>query len=219
MIGAFAGLGLQISEDALYVFNAAGNGFGAGQVSAAMQIIGTRAVSGLVQHVLFSAVFCAGLMWLIGRGEGRHRLRGLLLILAAMLVHNGWDNTAAYGERLAGAAGLFLILIILFIVGLILLTVTFRLAAPQEQGWLRAILAPEADRGLLTEAEVEAAASGYRKRRAYRKSIRGHHDRKAAKHVLEAANDLAQEVARSGGRDTEAVEHARAEVDRLRNRK
>ncbi|MBB2940687.1 RsiW-degrading membrane proteinase PrsW (M82 family) [Actinoplanes lutulentus] len=217
MIGAFAGLGLQVSEDLLYVFNAASNGFGAGQVGAALQIVASRAGAGLVQHVLFSAIFCAGLMWLIGRGEGKHRVRGLLLILGAMALHNGWDNTAAYGERLAGTAGFFLVMVILFVAGLVLLTITFRLAAPQEQAWLRAILAPEAERGLLTEAEVDAAAAGYRKRRAYRKAIHGHRERKTAKHVLEAANDLAQELARSVGRDTEAVEHARAEIERLRN--
>ena len=216
MIGAFAGLGLQISEDLLYVFNAAANGFGADQVSAALQIIGTRAVAGLVQHVLFSAIFCAGLMWLIGRGEGRHRLRGLLLMLGAMILHNGWDNLGAYGQRLAGAAGFILMVIILFVVGLSLLTVTFRLAAPQEQGWLRTILVPEADRGLLTEAEVDAASSGYRKRRAYRKAIHGHHNRKIATHVLEAANDLAQALARAGGRESDAVDHARTEIERLR---
>jgi RsiW-degrading membrane proteinase PrsW (M82 family) len=216
MIGAFAGLGLQISEDVLYAFNAAATGFGANQAGAVLQILGTRAVAGLVQHVLFSAVFCAGLMWLIGRGEGRHRLRGLLLIIAAMIAHSGWDNMAAYGQRLAGPLGFILMIVILFVAELILLTVTFRLAAPQEQAWLRTILAPEADRGLLTEAEIDAAAGGYRERRAYRKAIHGHRERKTAKHVLEAANDLAQAIARAGGHDSEAVDHARAEIERLR---
>lgn len=217
MIGAFAGLGLQISEDLLYVFNAAGNAFGAGQTAAALQIIGTRVTAGLVQHVLFSAIFCAGLMWLLGRGDRPHRLRGLLLMLGAMTLHHGWDDIAAYGAALPG--GFLSMMLILFVAGLSLLAVTFRLAAPQEQAWLRAILAPEAATGLLTAAEIDAVTGG---RRAFRRSFAGRRERRRAGHLLAAADDLARELARAahGGAHTgdAAVDHARAEITRLRTR-
>ncbi|MEU8239033.1 PrsW family intramembrane metalloprotease [Actinoplanes missouriensis] len=205
IIGAFAGLGLQISEDVLYVVNGTTAAFGTDQVGTAFATLASRGWAGLFQHVLFSAVFCAGLMWLIGRGDRGHRLRGLLLMISAMLAHSIWDNMTAYGYALFGNAGGFLILMIVTIVAeLILLGMTFRLAAPQEQSWLRAILQPEVQDGVLTDAEVTAAAGGRRTRKAYRKSVHGHHERKTAKHVLAAAHDLAQELAASRGRTPSA---------------
>ncbi|WP_405096043.1 PrsW family intramembrane metalloprotease [Micromonospora sp. NBC_01412] len=218
IIGAFAGLGFQISEDVSYAFNAAANGFGADQVASAWGIFAARAGAGLFQHVLFSAVFCSGLMWLLGRGGTRHRGRGLLLMLGAMVVHSGWDNFSAYGLSIAGVLGIPLMMLLLAVGGLLLLWTAFRLAAPQEQAWLYAILAPEAERGLLTDAEVRAVSGGWKTRRAYHRSIHGHRERRSADHTLAAAHDLAQELARCGGRDTPAVDHARGEVERLRGR-
>ncbi|MFG1992147.1 PrsW family intramembrane metalloprotease [Actinoplanes sp. NPDC048988] len=216
IIGAFAGLGLQISEDVLYVVNGTAAAFGTDQVGTAFATLSSRGWAGLFQHVLFSAVFCAGLMWLIGRGDRGHRLRGLVLMLSAMLAHSIWDNMAAYGYVIAGGFGFLGLMIVTIIAELILLRTTFRLAAPQEQSWLRAILAPEAEGNVLTDAEVNAAAGGRRTRKAYRKSVHGHHERKTAEHVLAAAHDLAQELAESRGQDTERVIHARAEIARLR---
>jgi len=217
MIGAYAGLGFQIFEDILYAFNGTYASFGADQVGAAWHILILRGITGLVGHVLFSAVFCAGLMWLLGRGERKHRLRGLVLMLAAMLAHGTWDNLNAIGYSVAGILGIFLLLYLVApAADLLLLWVTFRLAAPQEQRWMRAILTPEVERGVLTGAEVDAAAGGWRTRRAYRKSLHGHRDKSTATHVLAAAHDLARELALAGGHDTARVEHARAEIDRVR---
>ncbi|WP_328471359.1 PrsW family intramembrane metalloprotease [Actinoplanes sp. NBC_00393] len=217
IIGAYAGLGFQIIEDVLYAYNGTIANFGADQVGSALNVVLVRAPSGLFGHVLFSAVFCAGLMWLLGRGAGRHRLRGALLMLGAMAAHGCWDNMGAIGYSLAGTIGISLLwFLVLPIADLLLLWLTFRLAVPQEQAWLRDILAPEAESGLLTEEEVTAAAGGWKTRRRFRKAQHGHRERKRAKHILAAANDLAQEVAEAGGHDTEGVEHARSEVRRLR---
>jgi len=41
-------------------------------------------------------------------------------------------------------------------------------------------------------------------------------DRRRTKHVLEATNELADEIAEAYGTDTPAVEHARAEIARVR---
>ena len=57
------------------------------------------------------------------------------------------------------------------------------------------------------------AVSGLRgNRKAFRKHVRS---RRRARHLVEAAGDLAREIARAGGRETPRVAHARAEVARL----
>ncbi|HZB49382.1 MAG TPA: hypothetical protein VE547_09835 [Mycobacteriales bacterium] len=48
------------------------------------------------------------------------------------------------------------------------------------------------------------------------RASRGPADSRRRTHVLHAARDLADELARSGGQVTPRVEHARAEVARLR---
>ncbi|GAB3074992.1 PrsW family intramembrane metalloprotease [Micromonospora schwarzwaldensis] len=216
IIGAYAGLGFQIIEDVLYAYNAAVAAFGVDQVGVAWRIVLVRSLSGLFAHVLFSAVFCSGLMWLLGRGQRPHRLRGALLMIGAMIAHGLWDNMGALGYKLSDGFGVPLLLfVVLPVVDLLLLWLAFRLAVPQEQAWLRAILAPETASGLLTEDEVTAAAGGWLTRRRYRKAQHGHGERVRAKHLLTAANDLAQELA---GRDEAGIEHARSEITRLRAR-
>jgi RsiW-degrading membrane proteinase PrsW (M82 family) len=217
IVGAYLGLGFQISEDVLYAFNNTATNFGADQVGSAWQIVVVRSATGLFGHVLFSAVFCSGVMWLLGRGDRPRRVRGLLLMLAAMVAHGCWDTLSALGYLLAGGAGVLLLMIVVMpVLDLLLLGLAFRLAVPQEQAWLRAILAPETESGLLTEAEVAAAAGGWRTRRHYRKAQHGHREKQRAKHLLTAANDLAEQIAEAHGHDTDGVEHARAEITRLR---
>ncbi|WP_181783990.1 PrsW family intramembrane metalloprotease [Pseudonocardia pini] len=213
VIGAYSGLGLQIAEDILYVVNSAAGAHGTDQVGTAVGILTNRGYVGLFQHVLFSAVYCAGLVWLLGRGS-RHRLRGALLVLAVTLLHSAWDNSAALGFLLAGPLGpLLLLWVLLPVLGLLLLWLTFRLAAPREQAWMRDLLRPEVERGVITEEELVAVSGGYRARRRY---LRHAEHRRAEKHVLHAIADFASELARGGGRETARVEHARAEILRLR---
>jgi hypothetical protein len=57
------------------------------------------------------------------------------------------------------------------------------------------------------------AVSGLRKdRKKYRKHL---HSRRKANHRLEAASDLAQEIARANGEESPGVVHTRAELLRL----
>ena len=51
----------------------------------------------------------------------------------------------------------------------------------------------------------------------YVKAHQGHHERKVAKHVMAAGRDLCTAIAQSGGHDTPALDHARAEISRLRS--
>ena len=96
---------------------------------------------------------------------------------------------------------------------LVLLWYTFRLAAPPERAWTRAILAPEVERGVLYQAEVDAASGN---RRAFLRSLRGPGQRRAGRHMVEAAHDLAKALARAGGDDSGEVNHARSEIARIR---
>ena len=53
-------------------------------------------VSGVAAHILYSAIFCAGVVYLLGRpAEPRKIGRGLLLIAIPMLLHGTWDSLAA----------------------------------------------------------------------------------------------------------------------------
>ncbi|GAA1260835.1 hypothetical protein GCM10009665_58410 [Kitasatospora nipponensis] len=226
LIGAFAGLGFQIAEDVLYAYNSAVQSFGADQAGAALVVVVGRSVTGLTTHALFSAVYCAGLMWLIGRGGAAHRLRGLLLVAGAMLGHGSVDCLASMGPALGGALGGLAALpgllaalgglVLLSVASLLLLRLTFKLALPQERRWLRDILAPEVAAGLFTQAELTAATGSRRDRRAFRRSLHGSDQRRTGKRVLAAVRRLARQLALAQGASTDEVARAREEVFRLR---
>jgi hypothetical protein len=63
---------------------------------------------------------------------------------------------------------------------------------------------------------VRVLASSRHAERKHLETIHGHHQRKVARHVIEAGHDLAAAIATSGGPDTEPARHARAEVTRIR---
>jgi len=142
-------------------------------------------------------------------------------MVTAMALHFVWDgvgalSTAILGagstaDAVAGVAPLGLMVLALLIVWQV-----FRVAVPGERAMMREILAPEVARGVIGEAEATAASGDFTARARYRKagSGQGHHRRN--RHVLEAVFDLASELGRSGGSDTERVEFSRDEVRRLR---
>jgi hypothetical protein len=97
-------------------------------------------------------------------------VRGVLLMLSAMLAHSIWDNMSTYGYAIAGVFGL---------------RAAHgrdgrRRAVPAEQARLHAILAPEVERGVLTDDEARAAAGGRKTRKAYRRSMHGHRAKQTA---------------------------------------
>lgn len=214
IIGAFIGLGFQVFEDVLYAYNGAVQTFGTGQVGSALQIFFVRGLTGIASHALFSAIFCTGLMWVLGRTPGDRRVAlGILTMLLAMFFHFAWDDAAGLSRGNALAAGLLPFAIAA--VEILTLFWVRRQAAAQERRWIRDLLQPETDAGIL-DPQLLSAVSGLRKqRRAYRRYL---HSGRRARHQLEAASDLAQAIARSGGTDTPAVNHARAELLRLRRR-
>ncbi|MBV9352047.1 MAG: PrsW family intramembrane metalloprotease, partial [Mycobacterium sp.] len=74
ILGAFIGLGFQIIEDIAYAMTSAGSQFGANQVGASMGTIVVRMVSGVGAHIVYSAIFCAGLIYLLGRPAEPRRI-------------------------------------------------------------------------------------------------------------------------------------------------
>ncbi|GIE99274.1 PrsW family intramembrane metalloprotease [Paractinoplanes rishiriensis] len=211
IIGAFIGLGFQVFEDILYAFNGAAAAFGVDQVGASIHIFLLRGLFGIVSHALFSAIFCAGLMWVLSRVPGERRVvRGVLAMLMAMVFHFTWDDLSGLS---GGSAAYFVMMLVLVVVELAALFWVLRHAASRERVWIRDLLEPEEEAGVL-DPELLTAVSGLRKdRKAYRKRL---HSRRRSRHLIEAANDLAHEIAIAGGSDNGRVAHARAELARLR---
>lgn len=215
IVGAFLGLGFQIAEDIVYALNSAGTQFGANQVAAAMGTVWLRMAVGVAAHILYSAVFCAGLVYLLGRpAEPRRVGRGLALMATAMLLHGIWDSL---GALVRGNATLLILGFVVVIVAALYIVVrVFRLTVPREREFLQDILAPEVDAGVVTVDEFAAMCGDHTARKVFRRSGADRRGRRRNGHVLDAVADLADALATSHGRGTPAVEFARAEVGRVR---
>jgi RsiW-degrading membrane proteinase PrsW (M82 family) len=215
ILGAFIGLGFQVFEDVSYVINAAGSQFGANQGGAALQVIVTRSVVGIASHSLYSALFCMGLVWLIGRPtEPARRLRGLAFMALAMLIHGLWDATSA----VSGGSGVMTILTLVMIpvFAIVAFIVALKWSSERPHHWMHDLLAPEVVRGTITDDELAVLSGSHKQRKAYVKAAKGHRSHQHARHVLTAVTDLGKQLALSDGADTPDVEFSRAEVDRVR---
>jgi protease PrsW len=215
ILGAFIGLGFQIIEDISYAMTSAGTQFGANQIGASIGTIILRMVSGVAAHILYSAIFCAGLVYLLGRpGEPRKVRRGLLLMAIPMLLHGTWDSVGA----VAGASALTLmgLLVAVIVIALVIVVRVYKSTVKREQEFVRDVMAPEQARNVITEAELEAMAGNRKARKAYRKAGGKRRERRRARYVLNAAYALAEELATARGADTDRVRFARAEVARIR---
>ena len=216
IVGAFLGLGFQVFEDIIYGVNSAFGDFGVDAVASTYTTSVMRVVVGLTSHWTYSAIFCAGLIYLIGRPDEPRRIgRGLFLMLSAMAMHGLWDATGG----LAGISSiLFPVVYVVVPVSLIALFVwIYKTSVVTERRWMRELMEPEVAQGVLTQSDVDALAGSRKERKAYVKAHKGHKSHVHAKHVLHAAGDLATQIARDGGADTERVQFARSEVLRVRN--
>jgi protease PrsW len=204
ILGAFVGLGFQISEDISYAFIGAANAFG--DVGAAWGTIVVRTFSSIPSHWMYTGVFGAGLIWFIGTPDVPARKGlGAGLMLTAMLMHGLWDASAALSP----------IVPVLVATGLIGVFVwVYRNAVPIEREWMRELMAPEVKRGVVTPAELDALAGP---RSTLRRYIRQQPSRRTAERVLAAETDLAHQIARDGGAETADVQRARAAVAQARS--
>jgi protease PrsW len=154
------------------------------------------------------------MIYLIGTpAQPRRTGRGLLLVLSAVVVHGVWDSAAALGGDTVLTP---LILLVITVLAVAALFVALHLGAARERGFMRAIMAPEVRAGTITDAELDGLAGDRGERRAaLRRRGRGT-SRRRERHILDAARDLAADLAVSGGEDSADVVHSRAEIARLR---
>ena len=132
ILGAFIGLGFQILEDITYAMTSASSQFGANQIGASIGTIIVRMVSGVAAHILYSAIFCAGLIYLLGRpAEPRRVGRGLLLMAIPMLLHGIWDSLAAIAGR--SALPLMGLLIAVVVLALVIVARVYELTVTRER--------------------------------------------------------------------------------------
>jgi RsiW-degrading membrane proteinase PrsW (M82 family) len=221
ILGAFVGLGFQALEDFVYSGRGAGGSFGSDQIGQSAHMLATRTFSDVVSHPLFTAVFGAGLIYLVGtRLQPRRVGRGLGLIVAAMLTHALWDSMI--GLSSGSQVGSWLLMFGISVLGFTALWWAFEWATRQAQPYAAAVLAPEVAAGVVRQEEVDALA-GRKARKAFIKAhsddderaskrARWHHRR-----VIAAVLDLNADLAQGYGSDTPDVRHSRAEVTRVRS--
>jgi RsiW-degrading membrane proteinase PrsW (M82 family) len=162
ILGAFVGLGFQISEDVSYAWIGAANSFG--DLGAAWSTIIARTLASIPSHWMYTGIFGAGLIWFIGRPEMPARKGlGAGLMLTAMLMHGLWDASAAL-------AGDNVISIVPGIVAFGLISVfvwVYDSSASIERKWMRELMAPEVELGVLTSDELDALAGSRSTLKAY----------------------------------------------------
>lgn len=215
IVGAYTGLGFQVLEDMLYGQNSAAAHFGADQAQSVLATFVVRSLTGVASHALYTALFAAGLIYLIGTAAQPRRVgRGIALVVAPMLLHGIWDSMAALsgGSNLAG----LVLAVVVTVTSVVAVVVALRLGGTRERGFLRAVLQPEVSTGTITAPELDALAGHRRERRTALAQRAEGTSRRQEKHVLHAARDLAHDLCESGGENSPAVEDARAEIARLR---
>lgn len=221
IVGAYVGLGFQVLEDMLYGQQSAYESFGVDQVGSVLHTFVLRSLTGVASHAMYTALFAAGIIYLVGtRAQPRRVLRGLLLVATAMVLHGIWDSMPAVADGHALLTALLMIGVT--VTSVVVLLVALRWGAHRERGWLGDVLAPEVANGTITELELTAVAGERSRRRRDRKAaVKARGDgvsRRREKHVLAASLDLAHDLSTSNGEDTPEVEHSRAEIQRLRAR-
>ncbi len=209
ILGAFVGLGFQISEDISYAWIGAANAFG--DVGVAWSTIVVRTLASIPSHWMYTAIFGAGLIWFVGRPDvPARRGLGAGLMLTAILMHGLWDGSAAIaGNSVFGW-------IVPLTVASVLISVfvwIYNNTQPIEREWMRELMAHEVELGVITPAELDALAGT---RSTLRRHIRTQPNPGTARNVLEAETDLAHQIARDGGAETAAVQQARAAVTHAR---
>jgi protease PrsW len=211
VVGAFVGLGFQISEDVSYAWIGAADAFG--DVGAAWQTIVVRSLGSIPSHWMYTGIFGAGLVWFVGRPDAPARRRlGAGLMLTAMLLHGLWDGSGAItGDSVFGW-------VVPAAVAGTLITVfgwVYTATVPVEREWMRELLAPEMARGVITPVELDTLSGT---RATLHRYLASQPDRSMAQRVLAAERRLAHQIARDDGAETAAVEKARAAVLQARRR-
>ena len=126
------------------------------------------------------------------------------------------DGHARLWDASAAIAGDNVISIVPGIIVFVLISVfvwVYENSAGIEREWMRELMAPEVDLGVVTPDELDALAGTRSTLKTY---IRSQPSRLTAKRVLEAETDLAHQIARDDGAETAAVRRARVAVAQAR---
>jgi protease PrsW len=131
-------------------------------------------------------------------------------MLTAMLMHGLWDASSAIG---GGSAFAWIVptTVASLLIGVFVWI--YRTTVPVEREWMRELMAPEVQLGVVTPAELDALAGS---RSTLKRYLRAQPSRRRAERVLEAERELAHQIARDSGAETAAVQHARAAVAQAR---
>jgi RsiW-degrading membrane proteinase PrsW (M82 family) len=205
ILGAFVGLGFQISEDISYAWIGAADSFN--DVGAAWSTIIVRTLASIPSHWMYTAIFGAGLVWFVGRPDvPARRGLGAALMLTAILMHGVWDASAAIAGN--GVFGW----IVPLTVAAVLITAfvwIYKTTQPIEREWMRELMAPEVALGVVSPDELNALAGTRSTLKSY---VASQADPRTAKRVLAAESELAHQIARDGGAETPTVQRAREAV-------
>lgn len=212
LLGAFVGLGFQVFENVLYILNGAAANFGSHEVAGAFKLLGVRTAVGFWSHALFSAIAGSGLGYYLGATDRSlaHRLSVAIgLFLLACVAHGCWD--AILGSLGFGLIGL--------LIGTIAIVLAWRFSEHRQREFIKALLAEDVASGIVTEAEMTAISGRPKDRRRYLREIKsasGSVAAKRARHLLDAAVDLAKAIASTDDVHSSESKAARSEIARLR---
>lgn len=214
IVGAFSGLGFQVFEDVLYVVQSTAAGFG--QSEAGLATAQQRTVLGFTGHWMWSGIFGAGIVYLLGRPmQPARRGLGIGLMVLPIVGHFLWNATTPIAGDPPFAALLAIMLAFSVVIAVIFVAV-YRMTVPVEQQQMRDVLEPEVRAGVISGEELDALVSRRKPRKELIDSAGDRDEKRRREHVLEATRDLADEIAAARGADTDDVEHARAEIARVR---
>lgn len=220
ILGAFIGLGFQVFEDLQYAAGAAASAYGDRPLAHALEITVMRSLDGVGGHILYSAIFCAGLVYLLGRPAQPRRVGlGLTLVIVPMVLHGIWDALGAIIGDTRDAGDLLVSFgaqALMVAVALVAVIRVFHLTVAGERDVVRAVLQPEVDNGVLGPDELDALAGDRKARKHFLASGSGHVDKRRRKHVIDAGRDLGDALAAARGGSSDRVTFARAELRRVR---
>jgi hypothetical protein len=146
---------------------------------------------------MFSAVFGAGLVWFIGRPEVPARKGlGAGLMLTAMLMHGLWDASSAIGGD-----SVFAWIVPTTVAGALIgvFVWIYKTSVPVEREWIRELMAPEVQLGVVTPAELDALAGSRSTLKSYLRTQPSRRRRRAP--ARGRASARAPDRARRRGRD------------------
>lgn len=228
--GALVGLGFTVVEDVSYFINAAVASGGAGdQVGPVIDSFLIRVVGGgLYSHVLFTGITGLGFAYLVTRPKAA-RARGLLgfgaCLVAGVAAHVTWNSpwmqtvlsTASGTDKpstfqwieYGALKGLpFLIILILLVL----------FATRSEEKNFRAIVAPEPDPQIITEAEITSLGSLWSRRAARTAAgrLRGRQGSLLAGQLQAAQIEFAMILSRTDSLTDPALEAQRVRIRTIR---